>query len=318
MSALFHDVAGFPPNVRAQVREAIVAYDRSVLTSDFHAVERTGEPSVDTNRKLDDLYDAVQTAEPEVGTSAFYPQAVSDLSDVTKARRNRNADAADTIPGPLFFLVVVISFAVLGVATLLNHASAGRTSRSSRCLRSSPRSTSRSSSPSSTRSAARSRSATNRCASACSRQPDADRAAEHDERGCDTDHQSDRPDAARLVETRHDERIGLVDPGIAHGRRVVPRRGGGEVVVEVTHVDVGLQVGEPHVVWDPPHAAVGAEVVEQQAGGGLRPLEASPGAASSEGFGVGQEEHVGRVRARSPASLCRGCAEEPTGARRGS
>jgi hypothetical protein len=26
----------------------------------------------------------------------------------------------DTIPGPLFFLVVVISFAVLGVATLLN------------------------------------------------------------------------------------------------------------------------------------------------------------------------------------------------------
>ena len=120
MSALFHDVGGFPPDVREPVRAAIVAYNRSVLSSDFHAVERTGEPSVDTDRKLDDLYDAVQTAEPEVGSSAFYPQAVSDLSDVTKARRNRNADAADTIPGPLFFLVVVISFAVLGVATLLN------------------------------------------------------------------------------------------------------------------------------------------------------------------------------------------------------
>ena len=118
-AALFHDVAGFPPNV-AEAREAIVAYDRSVLTSDFHAVERTGEPSIDTNRKLDDLYDAVQKAEPAVGTSVLDPQAVSDLSDVTKARRNRNADAADTIPGPLFFLVVVISFAVLGVATLLN------------------------------------------------------------------------------------------------------------------------------------------------------------------------------------------------------
>jgi Protein of unknown function (DUF4239) len=52
--------------------------------------------------------------------SAFFSQAVTDLSDVTKARRARNADAADTIPGPLFVLVVVISFAVLGVATLLN------------------------------------------------------------------------------------------------------------------------------------------------------------------------------------------------------
>jgi hypothetical protein len=107
------------------VREAVVAYNRSVLTEDFHAVERTGEPSFQTNRKLTDLYDAVQTAEPAVGTSAFYSRAVSDLSDVTKARRNRNADAADTIPGPLFFLVVVISFAVLGVATLLNTRARG-------------------------------------------------------------------------------------------------------------------------------------------------------------------------------------------------
>jgi hypothetical protein len=88
MSALFHDVGGLPPDVREPVREAIVAYNRSVLTDDFHAVERTGEPSFQTNRRLSDLYQAVQTAEPEVGTSAFYSQAVSDLSDVTKARRN--------------------------------------------------------------------------------------------------------------------------------------------------------------------------------------------------------------------------------------
>lgn len=44
---------------------------------------------------------------------------MEDLSEITKARRSRNADAEDTIPGPLFFLVVVISFAVLGVETLL-------------------------------------------------------------------------------------------------------------------------------------------------------------------------------------------------------
>ncbi len=42
MSALFQDVGGFPPDVREPVREAIVAYNRSVLTDDFHAVERTG------------------------------------------------------------------------------------------------------------------------------------------------------------------------------------------------------------------------------------------------------------------------------------
>ena len=120
MSALYQDVGGFPPDARERVRAAILGYDRSVLEHDFHAVESTGEPSTETNRRLDELYAAVQSAEPEVGTSAFYAQAVSDLSDITKARRGRNADAGDTIPGPLFFLVGIVSVFVLGLATLLN------------------------------------------------------------------------------------------------------------------------------------------------------------------------------------------------------
>jgi Protein of unknown function (DUF4239) len=120
LSALLHDTQSFPPAARQQVREAIFAYDHSVLTDDFRAVDRTGEPSTRTAAKLSDLYRAVQAAEPEAGMSTFYRQAVSDLNDVTKARRARNDDAADTIPGPLFFLVVLISVFVLAVAALLN------------------------------------------------------------------------------------------------------------------------------------------------------------------------------------------------------
>jgi Protein of unknown function (DUF4239) len=120
MSALFQDVQGFPPEVRDGVRRAIREYDRSVLEDDFHAVERTGEPSRRTTERLGRLYGAVQAGEAQVGTSAFYLQSVADLTDITKPRRSRNADAADTIPGPLFFLVVVTSVFVLGVATLLN------------------------------------------------------------------------------------------------------------------------------------------------------------------------------------------------------
>jgi Protein of unknown function (DUF4239) len=120
LSALFQDAQSFPPELRDRVRRAIFEYDRSVLRDDFHAVEDTGEPSTRTTRKLSELYGAVQAGQAEVGDTAFYLQSVSDLSDVTKARRNRNADAADTIPGPLFFLVIVISLGVLGVATLLN------------------------------------------------------------------------------------------------------------------------------------------------------------------------------------------------------
>jgi Protein of unknown function (DUF4239) len=120
MSALFQDVQGFPPEVRDGVRRAIREYDRSVLEDDFHAVERTGEPSPRTTERLGRLYAAVQAGEAQVGTSAFYLQSVADLTDITKPRRSRNADAADTIPGPLFFLVVVTSVFVLGVATLLN------------------------------------------------------------------------------------------------------------------------------------------------------------------------------------------------------
>src|SRR4029450_2135357 len=43
MSALFHDVGGFPPDVRERGREAIVASNPAVLTADIHAGERTGE-----------------------------------------------------------------------------------------------------------------------------------------------------------------------------------------------------------------------------------------------------------------------------------
>ena len=120
MSALYHDVGAFPPPARLEIQRALLAYDRSVLAQDFEAVDRTGSPSVATTNKLDELYRAVQRAEPEAGSSRFYAQAVSDLGDITRARRGRNADAIDTIPGPLFFLVVVTSVLVLAVATLLN------------------------------------------------------------------------------------------------------------------------------------------------------------------------------------------------------
>jgi hypothetical protein len=120
LAALYEDAQGLPPSSRDEVREAIFGYDRSVLDDDLHAVDRTGQPSPQTTGKLSELYAAVQAAEPEMGDSAFYQQAVGDLSDITKARRSRNADAADTIPGELFFLVAVISVLVLAVATLLN------------------------------------------------------------------------------------------------------------------------------------------------------------------------------------------------------
>jgi hypothetical protein len=120
LAALYEDAQGFPPSHRDEVREAIFGYDRSVLDDDLHAVDRTGQPSPQTTGKLSELYSVVQAAEPEMGDSAFYRQAVGDLSDITKARRSRNADAADTIPGELFFLVAVISVLVLAVATLLN------------------------------------------------------------------------------------------------------------------------------------------------------------------------------------------------------
>ncbi len=120
MTALYHDVQGFPPFTRQRIRQAIFDYDRSVLKDDFDALDRTGEPSVLTTQKLGQLYDAVQSAEPEVGTSAFYRQSVTELSDITRARRDLSAAAGDTIPGALFVLVVLISVFVLGVATLLN------------------------------------------------------------------------------------------------------------------------------------------------------------------------------------------------------
>jgi drug/metabolite transporter (DMT)-like permease len=120
LAGLYHDVGGFPEPVRGDIQRAIAAYDLSVLNHDFRTADETGAPSAQTTAKLDNLYRTVEAAEPAVGQSKFYTQTISDLSDVTKARRGRIADATDTIPGPLFFLVVLVSVLVLAVATLLN------------------------------------------------------------------------------------------------------------------------------------------------------------------------------------------------------
>jgi hypothetical protein len=120
LAGLYHDVGGFPQPVRDDIQRAVIVYDVSVLTHDFRAADRNGKPSADTTAKLDNLYRVIEAAEPVVGNSKFYTQTINDLGDVTKARRGRIADASNTIPGPLFFLVVVVSIFVLGVATLLN------------------------------------------------------------------------------------------------------------------------------------------------------------------------------------------------------
>ena len=120
LAGLYHDVGGFPEPARGDIQQAIRTYDRSVLNHDFPTADETGRPSADTTAQLDHLYRTVEAADPEVGQSKFYTQAVSDLSDVTKARRGRIADASDTIPGPLYFLVVLLSVLVLAVAALLN------------------------------------------------------------------------------------------------------------------------------------------------------------------------------------------------------
>ncbi len=222
-----------------------------------------------------DLYDAVQTAEPEVGTSAFYGQAVSDLSDVTKARRNRNADAADTIPGPLFFLVVVISFAVLGVATLLNTRERGTHVTLLAVLAvvtalnlalSSPRA--------SVQWLDRGQRPTAACRRA--RDLDADRPAEDDERRCPhrrRERPARTPPALVEAAARREHRRGRYRCRARAVRRAATGRPRGRTSSHhtststfryVSHMSCGTQL----------HAAVGAEVVEQRARGGLRALEA--------------------------------------------
>ena len=48
-------------------------------------------------------------------------------------------------------------------------------------------------------------------------------------------------------------------------------------------------------MWDPLHAAVGAEVVEQRTRRGLLSLEAQTRSREQRGLGVGEEEHVGAL-----------------------
>lgn len=87
LAGLYHDVGGFPQPVREDIQRAVITYDVSLLTHDFRAADRNGTPSADTTAKLDNLYRTIEAADPVIGSSKFYARTVSDLGDVTKARR---------------------------------------------------------------------------------------------------------------------------------------------------------------------------------------------------------------------------------------
>ena len=120
---LYEDTRAFP---RAEARAAEREIKTYVATVRFREWEQMREGDSDPARSrqhISDLYDVLRDYEPKTATQiAFHSDAISRLNDLVDARRTRLDQAAESLPGAFWTMLVVGSLLLLSSLYLLGGA----------------------------------------------------------------------------------------------------------------------------------------------------------------------------------------------------
>jgi hypothetical protein len=117
LSAIVRDSEAFPEPGGANVRGAVGSYVRAVV-NDSWPLMRLGKTSPLAVLGLNDIYAALRTVKPRSpGVTAFYNDAVSQLTATLAARQDRLESVAGGIPAVIMILllfntIVIIAYAV--------------------------------------------------------------------------------------------------------------------------------------------------------------------------------------------------------------
>jgi len=104
-ATLYRLAAGLDETSAAQVRADLTAYLRSVLADDWPAMG-VGRSSAVTNRVLSDLYEVVVHYRPaDLHDSDLQKDLLSELDQMTRARRERLVMAEGTVPNAIWFVL---------------------------------------------------------------------------------------------------------------------------------------------------------------------------------------------------------------------
>ena len=105
---------------RTEIQRALLDYDRSVVCVELPYLSGHQGPAAPTRVALRRLFETVARASPATQQSAFYTSTVNQLAEVASARRARINAASSPLPDLLLVVVVVTSFALVAVASVLD------------------------------------------------------------------------------------------------------------------------------------------------------------------------------------------------------
>ena len=112
-ATIYRLAGGLDETSAAALRANLGAYLRSVLADDWPAMVR-GHSSEVTTRMLSDLYDEVIRFRPaDLRDANLHAELLSELDQVTRARRERLVMAEGTVPGAIWFVLFLGALLVL-------------------------------------------------------------------------------------------------------------------------------------------------------------------------------------------------------------
>jgi len=104
-ATIYRICSGLDDSSAAAVHENLEAYLRSVLADDWPAMVR-GRPSAVTTRVLSDLYEVVVRFRPaDLHGSDLQKDLLTELDELTRARRERLVMAEGTVPNVIWFVI---------------------------------------------------------------------------------------------------------------------------------------------------------------------------------------------------------------------
>ena len=123
LAAIVRDSGAFPASERDRVRSAVGAYVRIVVDEEWPRM-RQGKDSSQALAAVQAMYTTLQNVQPRSpAATAFYDDAVGQLSNALSARRDRLDDASGGLPWAIGALVLVGSFVIVGYAILIGSRS---------------------------------------------------------------------------------------------------------------------------------------------------------------------------------------------------
>lgn len=120
LASITRDSAAFPEPGGGNVRRAVGTYVRSVVNDEWPKLHNTGDYSLLTARRLDNVFAAFRTVKPTTPVeTSFYDDAVGQLNDALDARRNRIQTVGGGLPRDIATLILFSSFVIIAYAVLV-------------------------------------------------------------------------------------------------------------------------------------------------------------------------------------------------------